>query len=395
MAQKGRHLRLVPLRPGFMMPAMNCCRAHSLLTASGAVVFFMVSAASAQTPAASDAETPAVSAVDETVVTETMHKLRWGSFSIYNENDKYFAGTDQHYTNGFKVSWLSTDLRSFRGAEVPAAVRSISSTIDQWFDPSAQLKLGLSFGQNFFTPVDTQNPDYIPDDRPYAAWLYVGTAFHNYVPAKARASGSLGPATLDVFELNFGVVGPWALGEEVQNGFHNLIGVETAKGWEHQIENEFGFNFIYERKWRFSSRDARTSWGTDVIPHLGFSLGNVYTYANAGLELRAGYCLPADFGTSLIRPSGDSNAVRRPKYNCFLFAMTDGRAVARDITLDGNTFQESNSIPKESFVLDYSIGFGVGGTGWQLTYSQASRSEEFKGQDGWQNFGSLSFSWFF
>ena len=75
--------------------------------------------------------------------------------------------------------------------------------------------------------------------------------------------------------------------------------------------------------------------------------------------------------------------------------MTDGRAVARDITLDGNTFRDSHSIPKESFVLDYSLGIGLGGTGWQLTYSQASRSQEFKGQDGWQNFGSLSFSWFF
>ncbi len=28
-----------------------------------------------------------------------------GAFTIYSENDKYFAGTDRHYTNGFKLTY--------------------------------------------------------------------------------------------------------------------------------------------------------------------------------------------------------------------------------------------------------------------------------------------------
>ncbi|PAW67601.1 MAG: hypothetical protein B9S38_12235 [Verrucomicrobiia bacterium Tous-C4TDCM] len=32
-----------------------------------------------------------------------------GTFGLYLEND-LFAGTDQHYTSGFKVSWSSRDL---------------------------------------------------------------------------------------------------------------------------------------------------------------------------------------------------------------------------------------------------------------------------------------------
>ena len=33
-------------------------------------------------------------------------------FTIYFEND-YFGGTDRHYTNGAKFSWLSRDLETW------------------------------------------------------------------------------------------------------------------------------------------------------------------------------------------------------------------------------------------------------------------------------------------
>ena len=37
--------------------------------------------------------------------------IRRSTFSVVSENDKYFAGTDRHYTNGFKLAWIGeTDL---------------------------------------------------------------------------------------------------------------------------------------------------------------------------------------------------------------------------------------------------------------------------------------------
>ena len=65
--------------------------------------------------------------------------------------------------------------------------------------------------------------------------------------------------TLDSVELNFGVVGPYALGEEVQNNYHDLIGVARSNGWDNQLNNELGFMMIFERKWR---------------PHLGEAVGS-------------------------------------------------------------------------------------------------------------------------
>lgn len=317
--------------------------------------------------------------------------LKFGSLTFTVENDKFFAGTDEHYTNGFKLSTLSTDLRSFTDDSVPAPVRGLSRLLGGLISDNKPYKFGLSLGQNIYTPKDTETSAYQPDDRPYAAWLYLGVAFHVYHPPASFT----GPARLDVFEITVGTVGPAALGREVQNGFHDIIDAEHAEGWRQQIHDEPGLNFVYERKYRFSTERARTGWGADFIPHAGLSLGNIFTYANAGFEVRAGYRLPSDFGSSLIRPSGDSNSLRRPPFNLFLFAATDARAVARDITLDGNSFRDSPSVDKKPLVADLFAGLGFGTRNWQFTYAQAYRTIEFQGQDQRSVFGSISVSFFY
>lgn len=319
--------------------------------------------------------------------------LGFGSISFYAENDKFFAGTDRNYTNGFKVSALTTNLRDFDQDGVPEPIRALARGLDPLMRDDAIPKLGLSLGQNIYTPEDTETTAYQPNDRPYAAWLYLGINYQNYYPPKPGSA----LARLATLEVQLGAAGgDWALGEFVQNGFHNIINVDEAQGWDNQIDSEPGLNLVYEHKWRLSTAQARTGWGADLIPHAGFSLGNVFTYANAGASVRFGYRLPADFGTNLIRPTGDSNPVAREPFSVWLFGSFDGRAVARDITLDGNTFNSNSpSIDKEPLVADLLGGIGVGTRRWQLTYAQAVRTKEFKGQSDTQVFGSLSLTYFY
>jgi hypothetical protein len=314
-------------------------------------------------------------------------KWERGSLTVYSENDKYLAGTDQAYTNGFKLSYLSPDLSTLRTADVAAPARAFATALGRFVPDDHTYKFGFSLGQNIYTPVDTQTPAPQPEDRPYAGWLYTGVALHVLYP-EATAGG---PARLDIFELNLGLVGPSALGEDVQNGYHKIIGVAEARGWDHQIRDEPGINLIYERRLRYSSAAARQGWGADFIPRAGLSLGNVFTYANVGAELRAGWKLPADFGASLIRPSGDAAPDRiRPDYGIFLFGAFEGRAVARDITLDGNTFKDGPSVDKKPLVADFYGGIGFSAPWLQLRYTQVLRTKEFEGQRDSQVFGSIS-----
>jgi len=328
-------------------------------------------------------------------ITPDDDRLHFGSVSIYSENDKYFAGTDQHYTNGFKLSFLTTDLRNFTGESVPWPVRAMAQAIGRLTEPDAAYKLNLSIGQNIYTPELIHTAEFQPHDRPYAAWLYVGAAYQNYLPERINAAGVWIPPRLDVFEITAGTVGPSARGREIQNGFHDIIDVPHAEGWTHQIKNEIGLNLVFERKYRFATAGARDGFGADFIPHAGFSAGNIFTYANLGFELRTGWKLPADFGTNLIRPSGDSNSAARPPWSAFFFGAVDGRAVARDITLDGNTFRDSPHIAKEPLVADWQVGLALGTRHFQITYSQAVRTHEFKGQRKASVFGSISGTFYY
>ena len=307
-------------------------------------------------------------------------------FTLYYEND-YFGGQDQNYTNGFKFSWLSADLSDWGQTGWRKSFLAVLPFVNR---PDTQKNFGFAFGQNMYTPQDISAVPPDPTDRPYAGWSYGEISFV-----------SKSQSRMDTLSLQVGIVGPNSGAEEFQRTVHKWLDDRTPMGWDYQLQNELGINLVYEREWRMYARTLGHSFGADLIPHLGASLGNVQTFANAGLTVRAGYHLPSDFGVSLIRggalpnsPIDDHDPRVGPttRFSFFLFAGVDGRAVARDIFLDGNTFKDSPSVDKEPFVGDGFYGASMVLGRWQLTYTQAVRTREFKGQDENSYFGSFTFS---
>tara|TARA_B110000483_G_scaffold72053_1_gene89739 strand:+ start:2116 stop:3177 length:1062 start_codon:yes stop_codon:yes gene_type:complete len=321
--------------------------------------------------------------------------LQFASFSFYSENDKYFAGTDEDYTNGFKISAISAKLSRLDDEPVPQPIRFLASQALHALPDGPEYNVGFSLGQNMYTPRDTETPQFIPDDRPYSAWLYGGVSFHARLNDTRPIAGGPSVDQLHTIELNLGVVGPEALGQETQDAIHDLINTYRSGGWRHQIKHELGANLVYERKFRWSISSRASGWSADIIPHIGFSLGNIDTYVNAGAEIRAGWNLPDDFGTKLIRAGGTSNRAELPQWSLFLFCAVDGRAVERDISLDGDPAGKNSLIQKEPFIADLHAGLAIGGRYAQITYAQALRTKAFKGQPDSFEFGSVSISFFY
>lgn len=304
------------------------------------------------------------------------------------END-YFAGTDNHYTNGLKLSWVSGDLKKYAEDErLPDFVLPYLGILPFVNEPGQQYNVALSVGQNMYVPRDTKSGLAQPDDRPFAGWSYIALALH----AKTASQ-------LDTFETSLGIVGPSALAEETQNNYHALMGFERVRGWGRQLHDEPGIVLSWQR----TLRSARVDFGHDVawdlLPHVRATAGNVQTHAAAGFETRLGYRLPWDFGTSLIQPGGGVSAPTgsddprlRPdtEFGLHLFAGAEGRAVARNIFLDGNTWENSPHVSKRVFVGDLMGGIGLVLGRTKLTYTHVYRTEEFYGQKGGQLFGSVS-----
>jgi hypothetical protein len=308
-------------------------------------------------------------------------------FTAYFEND-IVTGTDRHYTNGLKLSWLSADLVEWAR---PGWRRVLVDALPFVNRSDGQKNLGFAFGQNIYTPRDIAAPDPDRADRPYAGWTYFELAFVSKTPAIS-----------DTVALQAGLVGPHSLAEDTQRIVHGWSGSPRPMGWAHQLRDEVGINVIYERRWRLYARALVETLGVDLIPHAGLSLGNVQTYANAGGTLRFGFNLPSDFGVQLARagsvggsPADDLDPRVAPdrNFSVFAFGAADGRAVARDLFLDGNTFRASRSVDKRPFVADLGAGLGLIAGRWQLTYTQAWRTREFRGgRAAWSRFGSLTLS---
>ncbi len=311
-----------------------------------------------------------------------------GLFTFYFENDA-FGGTDQHYTNGTKLSWMTGDLSDWGQTGWRRTFLGLLPFVNR---PETQKNLGFSLGQNIYTPRDTDAAIPDPTDRPYAGWSYLEISFISKTQRR-----------VDILSFQAGIVGPSSLAEDTQRLVHEWINSDDPQGWDYQLRDEPGFNLIYERRHRAYARAFDATLGIDFIPHGGFSLGNVQTYANLGATLRFGYNLPSDFGVQLARggaigasPADDRDPRVAPdrSTSLFFFAAADGRAVAQDIFLDGNTWKEGGpSVDKERFVADLMAGVGLIAGRWQLTGTFVHRTREFATQpEGSSRFGSITLS---
>lgn len=305
--------------------------------------------------------------------------------TFYFEND-LFTGTDRNYTNGVKYSIISPDLSIHAtDAALPRKVLEYIHRLPYIKGSSANFshQAEFSLGQNMYTPADISRSDLITNDRPYAGWTYMGMAYHRKNAFADRLD------FLDTLEIQLGLIGPQSFAEESQKLVHELRNLQRPNGWSHQLANEPGGAIIFERKWLFHPNQEQV-FGVDAITYAGAALGNVYTYANAGLEVRVGWNIPRNFGVSLIRPAGSTSLALDRSLRIFAFGASNNRIVLRDIFLDGNTFADSHRMSKNLAIADLAAGISIGWQRFMLTWSQVMRTPEFREQTDNHSFGSLT-----
>lgn len=145
-------------------------------------------------------------------------------------NNDIWNKTDRYYTSGLHFSITHQ-----------ALVRPLSNLLNKKHIAAEQCAAALNLFQDLYTPSVYNTNVYNPFDRPYAAILGVSYKL-SYVQAKQKHAVTA--------ELMAGVIGKAALGEEVQNGLHEIIENLDALGWSYQIRNGFlcNINLGYEQR---------------------------------------------------------------------------------------------------------------------------------------------------
>lgn len=298
------------------------------------------------------------------------------SFSY--ENDKIGDGSDRAYTSGLRLTWFNAS------TPVPMFMDTLADAVPT-FDINPTTSTFFTLGQNIYTPEDITVAGLQRDDRPYAGWLY----------------GSVGLLSTtnnhtDEMELTLGVVGPPSMAEQTQEFIHDLIDTRDPNGWDNQLDFEPGVILSWRRRWpgsleyNFGDGDYRLA----LEPNVNVSLGNIYTYAGTGANVTFGpYQGVLQDTPPRVAPSGPGTGyfeTPQQGWSWYLFAGLDGRAIARNIFLDGNTLGDSHSVDKKYFVADANAGIAFTYGDYRLSYTLTSRTKEFDGQDGETSFGSLT-----
>ncbi len=292
--------------------------------------------------------------------------------TVQVENDATVPHSDKYYTSGVRIGYTS-------GANV--LPRFLADTGHALMGEGQQ-RFAIDLSQLIFTPRDTKAFNPPLRDRPYSAIL-MGSLSLIQDTADTRTALALG----------LGMIGPAALGRQVQNGFHNLIAESDVHGWNTQIPNQPVIQLTADRIWRFQGPQFGPL-ETDALPQVTLGAGTFRIYGQVGAQLRIGQGLKADFGAPRIRPGlSGTDAYDGSGFAWYIFVGADGQAVAWDETLDGLPFGSSRHVDRTPFVGEMQGGIAVMAWGLRLTASHILQTTEFRGQQsGLFQFSSVSLS---
>jgi len=308
------------------------------------------------------------------------------NITIYWENDVRFLkpnhDTDRYYTNGSAISVAyQPDWADRLASYVPFA--KLTGVGDE-----PDTAAGLTFGQLIFTPENISNPNLILGDRPYAGYLYGGVFWQ-------RANDT----TIDHFQLDLGIIGPSSLAEDAQKWVHDNISGIDPRGWDNQLADEPTVQFHFRKKWRIDLPRIRPfdiPLDSQLIPHLGTSLGTVYLNVQGGATARIGFNLPDDFGPRRLDDVGAFTGGLREGFGVYVFFRGTGRVVGHDTLIEGNVFESSHGREAEALVGQMQFGAAVqyrrGRWSFEGTYSQTFTTREFDRQDGTHAYGAAVLS---
>jgi hypothetical protein len=140
------------------------------------------------------------------------------------EDDDYInfwgKGTDNAYTNGSRIDYFyQPDHRPHGILGKYGLTAAFGSTdIYSW---------GLH--EIMYTPDNITKADWQPNDYQYAGAIVASHSRYSFNPEKKYSVQT---------ELVFGLIGPSAMGKEIQSGFHRLIHYTQPMGWGHQFRND-------------------------------------------------------------------------------------------------------------------------------------------------------------
>jgi lipid A 3-O-deacylase len=274
-------------------------------------------------------------------------------FGFKTENDAYVAiKQDRYYTNGLFLF--------FRSALKPSEKQDTSKLTKKIWSLSAGQKMYNA--QSGYVP----NIDYI--DRPFAGYLYGSTSlqwlFKNENIFKAEIQG--------------GILGPSALGEEGQELYHDIFGFYELNGWQYQVKDEVALNLIlnYDRL-LYRSASGKNDFSLPVEARIG----NTFSGLKTGILFRTGSLNPLYHSASTQSHVATYKAAHVKDKELYFFLKPSLDLVLYDATISGGLFRKDKgevTFDTKPLVFSQELGVAYSQKRWTANFSLIFKSKEVK-----------------
>jgi hypothetical protein len=267
-----------------------------------------------------------------------------------------------------KDRWYTSGVRLYRSAALEAGSPAAS-----FLRLPATTAQRLDFG--VVQDVYTSDPYAAPDapDRPNAARLLASVARHD-----------ISADTLATLELDAGVSGPAARGEEAQRLIHRLVPAPKTD-WSVQVDDRADVQVAGA----WSHRLAQEVLPGALVVHVGAVAGTLLALGHAGLEWRSD--APAGAANPLLRFAA-TPPLPREGGGLSWFAGASLRAVGRNRLLERRADDPKPQAAAERRVSRLAAGAAWSASWGAVTLGLAQDSAEFEGQPQAHRFGSLTVS---
>jgi lipid A 3-O-deacylase len=282
---------------------------------------------------------------------------------ITAENDALFDQSDENYSHGTEIEYVT------------------------WkYDGFTPYRVGYGVNQLMFTPQNIKDPNMPPmTDRPWC-----GTLNFYYETWERTHREEINT------RYSVGVMGPYSGSEESQKIIHRGLGCNPPKGWDNQMPNEPMLNLYHDRYRLIWSQPLFDEFSADFKLVYGGTIGTTYLNARGGAQARIGYNIPINSLPGSIVPKVTREGklqFTNQRLFIYLIGGVQEMYVPFNATIGGSIFKNREAgqeRPLEEFVYIYRYGLVTGIKNMSVTYILEERQEEFEGEtDGGLGFGML------
>lgn len=270
------------------------------------------------------------------------------AFKITLEND-FLAGTDNFYTNGLRVEI------GFNNPEFEKFFKKLGFDHSDFFFLCAQ---------NIYNTSNNDIGTKRPNEPPNAGLLYCGAAVNSYRMDKDKNRAR----SMQRLEVQVGTIGRGSFAEQVQNGFHRLIG-DKQVNWDFQAADRFYFNVNFQKSFKIGEGDiyGNSEPEYNIIINGGGNAGTFTNYLNAGIVFNyrlLGTLIDMYVGNKITPTEIEQLALMSPenrlrrllcgsKWSLNLYFGAESKLVYNNYRIDGNSDYNTTTVP---FLVDLKAG---------------------------------------